>query len=202
MNPLKTLWVWVCRFRKRKGYGVHSPFAFYLIRAVINEKEAYYAYSELKKQRKGKSVLPEKVDRLLFRLSNYIQPATIVQVGDKYPLSVEYMKEGCKSAASFMLGAEEMLETALEAALKEKPLGLLHLTDVSNNREWFETALKHTSENTLFVIEGIHSGHDKWTWWKEIQQRKEVGITFDLYEVGLIFFDKSKQKQHYKVNFV
>ncbi len=101
-----------------------------------------------------------------------------------------------------MLGAEEMPETALEAALKEKPLGLLHLTDVSNNREWFEAALKHTSENTLFVIEGIHSGHDKWTWWKEIQQREEVGITFDLYEVGLIFFDKSKQKQHYKVNFV
>lgn len=201
MNPLKTLWIWGCRFRKRKGYGVHSPFAYNLIRFVINEKEAYYAYQDLKSHRSGKP-LPEKVDRLLLRLANYIQPQTIVQVGERYPLSLSYLQAGCTKASAVLLPEEEEPSQALKAVLNGKELGLFFVAPSGKTPQWVEHALPYADEKSLFVVYGIHSGKKMLAWWKEMQQREEVGITFDLYEAGLLFFDKSMIKQHYKVNFV
>lgn len=201
MNPFKTLWIWGCRFRKRKGYGVHSPFAYNFIRFVINEKDAYYTYQDLKDQRQGK-LMPEKVDRLLFRLSNEVQPETIVQVGEQYPLSLRYLQAGCTKASVALLGRTENPEQALRRALNGKGLHLFFVSAEENLLQWVKAALAHTDQKSLFIIDGIHSSKEMRAWWKDLQQREETGITFDLYEVGLIFFDKSRIKQHYKVNFV
>lgn len=202
MNIFKKMWVWTCRFRNRKGYGVHSPSAFYLIRAVINEKEAYYAYSELKEKRHVGKMLSENVDKLLLRLSNFIQPQSIVQVGKDFPLSLEYLSAGCKTAFCQALNGTESPEEGLKMLLEGKPLGLLHLTQVPTYQQWFKAALDYVTEKSLIVVEDIHKSKEQYTWWKTIQQQEEVGITYDLYEVGLVFFDKSKIKQHYKVNFI
>jgi len=180
---------------------VHSPSAFYLIRAVINEKDAYYAYSDLKKKRAGKMV-SEKVDKLLFRLSNYTQPHSIVQIGEDYPLSLEYLSEGCKKAFCKLFDGTESPDEAFKLALNGKSLDLLHLTLVPSYQQWFKAALDYVTERSLIVVEDIHKSQEYYTWWKTLQQMKEVGITYDLYEVGLVFFDKSKIKQHYKVNFI
>ena len=86
---LKRPFIWLYRFRHRCGYGVHSPFAFNLITHVIYETTPYYKYKELASEQKR--LMPQKgrawgyeslkVKRLLFRLVNYVQPATIVDVG-------------------------------------------------------------------------------------------------------------------------
>ena len=39
LRPLR----WLLRFRKRCGYGIHSPFAFQFVTGVIYEKGAYFA---------------------------------------------------------------------------------------------------------------------------------------------------------------
>lgn len=86
---LKRPFIWLYRFRHRCGYGVHSPFAFNLITHVIYETTPYYKYKELASEQKR--LMPQKdrawgyeslkVKRLLFRLVNYAQPATIVDAG-------------------------------------------------------------------------------------------------------------------------
>lgn len=43
-------WIWLKRFRHRRGYGVHSPFAFDFLTYVVYERGEYYAYRELKKR--------------------------------------------------------------------------------------------------------------------------------------------------------
>lgn len=81
---LKRPFIWLARFRHRCGYGVHSPFAFDLITNVIYERTPYYAYSSLEAEQKKISANSgrkwkhesKKVNRLLFRLVNYIQPDT------------------------------------------------------------------------------------------------------------------------------
>ena len=86
---LKRPFIWLARFRHRCGYGVHSPFAFDLITNVIYERTPYYAYSSLEAEQKKMSANSgrkwkhesKKVNRLLFRLVNYIQPDTIVDAG-------------------------------------------------------------------------------------------------------------------------
>ena len=41
------VFVWCCRVRHRRGYGVHSPYAYNLIKQVFFETETFYAYEEL-----------------------------------------------------------------------------------------------------------------------------------------------------------
>ena len=37
--------------------------------------------------------------------------------------------------------------------------------------------------------------------WKQLRKHTRVGVTFDLYDLGILFFDKSRAKQDYIVNY-
>ena len=39
-------------------------------------------------------------------------------------------------------------------------------------------------------------------WWKHLQEDERVKLTFDLYDIGLVFFDRKRIKQNYIVNFL
>ncbi|MGL4293702.1 MAG: hypothetical protein ACRCSQ_09020 [Bacteroidales bacterium] len=84
------------KVRYRKGFGVHSPFAFSLITQVIDESAPFYAYEEILKLKKKYSpltaILPKFVSRrmtsvkvlfLLYRLINRFGPKTILEVGNQ-----------------------------------------------------------------------------------------------------------------------
>ena len=93
MKLVRKPWIWVSRFRNRKGYGVHSPFAYSFIRGVVLETTPYYAYSELARLhpwwvRWGR-MYPLSCRQLLFRLANFAEPKTVVlltedEVAKKY----------------------------------------------------------------------------------------------------------------------
>ena len=71
----------VRKIKYRKGFGVHSPFAFSLITEVIEEKTPYYAYSVLQKLYNQKTVIPYKLSTLLLRLSNRFHARNILEIG-------------------------------------------------------------------------------------------------------------------------
>lgn len=193
VNSLKRVWIWIRRFRHRRGYGVHSPFAFQLITWVIYEKGRFYAYDELDRLRNQYSsdkINSRKVDRLLFRLANAVQPVTILDIGSPSTLSAAYLKAGCRSAR-WVSSSEMPVST----------LGLVHFGGCTPEPELLEQFLPLTDAKSLFVIEGIYDSPAMCQWWKQLVNDSRTGITFDLYDVGLVFFDKSKIKQHYIVNF-
>lgn len=207
MNLLLCLirpFIWLSRFRHRCGYGVHSPFAFNLITDVIYEKTPYYAYEllpiEEKKQAKEKSWKKEsqKVNRLLFRLVNKVQPQTILEVG--CPSASSIYLQGAKPSADFLF-ASDLSELFLEA---ETSVDLLYLNDEKKPalmEEVFNVCVNRTTANSLFIIKGIGYSRSMKALWKRLEKDERVGVTFDLYDVGLLFFDKTKIKQHYIVNF-
>lgn len=170
-NPL----VWLARFRHRKGYGVHSPFAFRFITDVIYERHPYYAYTELDKalplsmrlrQRKGL--------HLLLRLANYLQPQTILLPKDAW-WEKRYMQSGCKSARiKCQLAAGQVAMCFLKAPSDE--------------------ALQHLDEHSVLLLDNLQRHRD---WFKSIPSV----VSFDLYDLGIAFFDKQYNKQYYIVNF-
>lgn len=109
---LKRPFIWLYRFRHRCGYGVHSPFAFNLITHVIYETTPYYKYRELAAEQK--KLAPQKdrmwsyesvkVKRLLFRLVNYAQPATIVDAG--IPAASSLYLKAAKEGADYTAAAD------------------------------------------------------------------------------------------------
>lgn len=209
MNMILTIkrpFIWLRRFRHRCGYGVHSPFAFDLITNVIYEKTPYYSYhtlaervQKMKKNERGTWLrTPLKVNRLLFRLANRIQPQSIVHVGVS-SASCLYLKAGCKSASHIDITKKE-LATFVPTA----PIDFLYLdtslTSIEIN-EACQRLLPYMSTRGICVVGGVRYSHKRLQCWKKWENNEQTGISFDLYDVGLFFFDKTKIKQHYIVNF-
>lgn len=203
---LKRPFVWLSRIRYRCGYGVHSPFAFELITGLIYERTPYYAYQRLADEQKqqahtrGKDWNREskKINRLLFRLVNRRQPHTIVDAGVLSASSL-YLQSG-KAKAEYIF-ASELSELFLETG---SPVDFLYLHHYQNSEfveDVFRVCAARSTPQSVFVVYGIHYSRPMRALWKRLQADDRVGITFDLYDLGLLFFDCSKIKQHYRVNF-
>lgn len=204
---LHRIWNWGSRFRHRCGYGVHSPSDFFLITSVVYEKHPYYAYRMLERSGFPRR-LPhyrKKVNRLLFRLVNYIRPATLVEVGMGNGASIGYMRAACRTMHSVALPDGDRAETLrrLEETLRGmRAVDCLHIGHTPYYKEVFRAVLPYVGPHSCFIIGGIHRSKEKRKWWEEIVADRETGITFDLYDIGLVFFDKARYKQHYIVNFL
>ena len=94
--------VWLWRFRHRRGYGVHSPFAFDFITNVVYEHAPYYKYDELNEQvARQEAALghawshrePLRLKQLLFRMVNRAQPARIIHIGPPSAIGL-YLQAG------------------------------------------------------------------------------------------------------------
>ena len=203
---LKRPFIWLCRFRHRRGYGVHSPFAFSFIKGVVFERTAYYGYAPLREQekemarREGRGVLAEglRVRRLLFRVVNYAHPATIIDVGVPAASSL-YLKAACGGAV--YTGASGLSDLFLEAGV---PIDFLYVHDFRHPElveEVFRVCAPRATSHSVFVVEGIRYTPAMSALWKRLCKDGRVGVTFDLYDLGILFFDMSKPKQHYIVNF-
>ena len=224
---LKRPFIRLSRFRYRCGYGVHSPFAFSLITDVIYEKMPYYAYDLLKAEQKKRitttiasvkivrftaaavtapytthssrsAIVNTAINRLLFRLVNKVQPATIIEVGQ--PSAASLYLQSAKPSAGYLF-ASDLSELFLDA---DTPVDFLYLNDYRNPallEEVFNICSRRTTPNSLFVVHGICYSKAMKNLWKQLQNDERVGITFDLYDAGLLFFDTTKIKQHYIVNF-
>ncbi|WP_455674595.1 hypothetical protein [Phocaeicola sp.] len=204
---LHRLWIWCKRFRHRCGYGVHSPSDFFLITSVIYEKHHYYAYRALKK-RGFSSFLPhyrQKVNRLLFRLVNYYRPRTLIEVGIGNGASISYMRAASHTMDSVTIKGRDKEKTLrqLQGKLNELPVvDCLHIAQTPFYKEVFEQTLPHAGADSWFIIGGIHASKAKSEWWKQVVADERTGVTFDLYDIGLVFFDKKRYKQHHIVNFL
>ncbi|WP_321478636.1 hypothetical protein [uncultured Bacteroides sp.] len=203
---LKRPFIWIKRFRHRCGYGVHSPFAFNFITQVVYGKPLPQRYQELKKEEKkfnlaregGNSCELLRVKRFLLRLIDWLHPYAIVDVGPISSSSI-YLKANEREFS--YTAATDLSELFLE---KDIPIDFLYLhyyNDPEFVKEVFDVCVSRVSEKSVFVIHGICYSSKMKEMWRSIQEDARVGITFDLYDLGVIFFDREKIKQHYLVNF-
>jgi len=203
---LKRPFIWLQRFRYRCGYGVHSPFAFNFITSVIYDKKSYAAYKDLLLKEKemshnmGRGLMREsiKVNRLLFRLVNFAQPNTIIDAGTfSYSSLYLHASEASTSYNAF----SDLSELSLKKDLSIDFLYLHNYNNPSFVEEAFDICADRAHSQSLFVVQGIRYSAKMQSIWKKIQADERTGISFDLYDLGILFFDKKKIKQHYLINF-
>ena len=68
-------------------------------------------------------------------------------------------------------------------------------------QEFPDVTVQRVTLKSVFVVQGICYSKKMKTLWNQLKEDERVGVTFDLYDLGLLFFDKTKIKQHYIVNF-
>ncbi len=199
---IRRLWNWCKRFRYRCGYGVHSPSDFFLITSVIYEELPYYAYAELEKREfsLNEPHYRKKANRLLFRLVNFFQPKLFVEVGKGNGEALEYAWAAHPSMKAVSL--EEKDEKNLNKVLAGRSvIDFMHIAHTAHYQETFHAVLPYMGEHSCLVIAEPYASKEKEAWWKSLQQEEQVRITFDLYDMGLVFFDPKRYKQNYIVNF-
>lgn len=92
---IRNPFVWLRRILHRRGYGIHSPFAYSLVTQVLYTPGEYYADERLYPCRE-RLMHPRRtaVHRLMFRLANHWQPTVVSAPAELHP----YLHEGCRRA--------------------------------------------------------------------------------------------------------
>jgi len=198
--------VWLKRFRHRKGYGIHSPFAFEYVTYVIYEHTPYYIYKDMAdEEQKLKTVNGDewaysescKLKQLLFRMVNRAQPGTIVEAGIPTAASI-YLKGGKAEATYYSISNVEEIKNITESHID---FLYLHASDPKQMEEMLNKCLGRAHSTSVFAIQGIGWNKANKTLWSQAKQAPGVGITFDLYDLGILMFDPDYHKQDYIINF-
>lgn len=225
MYSLRKILVFICRARQSLGFGVHSPFMYQLIVDVFYERLPFYSYDYLKRLEVIKE-LPScsvKVNKLLFRLVNYFKPSTIIELGTGNGASAVWMSYAKKCDSIVTFSDTNLYEDRIRTFLSNYPAikyvssfsvdkikclldkkdncwDFVHIAHTDKYKEIFELLLGKAGPDTIVVIENI-SNPAKRNWWKEIESDARTGITVDLYDVGIVFFDKRHTKRAFKLIF-
>ncbi len=177
----------------------------------------------------GSSLKPSKFSQLLFRMVNYYQPKTILEVGTSLGITTAYLASAKKDASVItMEGAKAVAAVAKENFTK---LALTNITIVEGNFDetlaatvqplpsvdfafldgnhryeptirYFDTLLNHIHEYSIVIMDDIHWSEEMEQAWYKVQQYEQVTLTIDLYFIGILFFRKeNKVKQHFTIRF-
>lgn len=187
--------VWLRRLPYRRGYGIHSPFAFRLVTQVFYNKEKYYAYERLAQEQRHTPPcdIALRDCRLCFRLANDFQPQLIVvPAGSNYDLLAKYFEAGCRRAILRRSNAEMPSANALYYIGRQNAIAFL-----SNE-------LPTTISPYVIIVEGIYDSPLHRQAWQRCLTRltpAHHAVTFDLYRYGLIYITSKLNTQHYTINF-
>ncbi|MBR5150237.1 MAG: hypothetical protein IKU35_10750 [Bacteroidaceae bacterium] len=202
------------RYRHNRGFGVQSPRAFHFVTSVLKESHPYYDYAFINgvaaKCDGGKSAHC----RMLYRIVNHVQPSNIVMFAPHgvaacaiaaakrhvpaYVLNAP-STISLPEVASFMAARGcRMLSGGISPVIDATDkIGLLYVGRSFSYAAVVEEAIKHVAPDSVIIVEKIHSSPEMRQWWQKIKEHPEVCVTFDLYSMGLLFFDKNYKKQHY-----
>ena len=216
------------RMKTKYGYGVHSPWAYNLIENVINEHTAYYAYDDLYEHwKRSPEDLPqygEEMDKLLFRLTNFVNPQFILEIGTGSGVSTGYLASVNSRSRCVTIDAGNPHQRKIDNNLKHFqnvkyiiskrpvqditelleqnrqngiPLDMAHIAHIDRPDIVFEALVPYVNSKTLFVINGINRNANSKSWWQHIKSDPRVGVTFQFKRFGLVFFDLKMNKADY-----
>ncbi|MCE7996013.1 MAG: SAM-dependent methyltransferase [Roseivirga sp.] len=171
---------------------------------------------------------PPSFSRLLNRIITQQQFSTILELGTSLGLNTLYMQQACPYGTIYTLeGSPAIAERAKHhfdefgasnihiiegniddtlglALAKAKQIDLAYL-DANHCYEptlrYFESILPKLHHQSIVVIDDIHWSKEMNKAWKELIKHPGVSLSVDLFEGGLLFFDREIKKEHYVLSF-
>tara|TARA_R110000868_G_scaffold29106_6_gene108464 strand:- start:4001 stop:4651 length:651 start_codon:yes stop_codon:yes gene_type:complete len=168
--------------------------------------------------------ITSKRAELLFRITNYFQSESILEVGTSLGLASAAMALGNKSTKLTTL--EGCLETAKVAKNQFQEFELTNITSVVTPFEsylgnlkletltfkliffdgnhskkatlaYFEQLLSTVTNETVWIFDDIHWSAGMDEAWEIIKTHPKVTVTIDTFQWGLIFFRREQPKEHF-----
>ena len=172
-----------------------------------------------------RSLAKKKYAQMLARLVNWLGDGlTIVELGTSLGVTTAYMAamdsrnkvvtyEGCSEVATIAeenwkaLGIRniECRVGEITADVLERDLDKVDVAFIDANHTYtstlayFNVLAKKVHAKSVIVVDDIHYNPEMERAWKEICADERVTSTMDLYQMGLVFFDKHYWKRHYGI---
>ncbi len=175
------------------------------------------------------SLKPEKFSQLLFRMVQYYQPKTILELGTSFGITSAYLASGNNNAKLYTCeGAKNIAAIAMQTFthLNLKNIDLIEgdfaktfphllsrlqhidLAFIDGNHrkaptlDYFNQLLGVSQQSTILVFDDIHWSREMEEAWAQIQQHPAVTLTIDLFFIGIVCINTDiKVKQHFVVRF-
>jgi len=164
-----------------------------------------------------------KRQKLLYRLTRFHQPNSILELGTSLGLSTFAMAlghehsaittlEGCPATANktkeyfnrFGVNNIEILNTDFNTYLSgcNESFDLIYVDGNHTEKDtlrYFELLLKCIHHNSIVILDDIHWSREMNAAWKKIIANKQVTVSIDTFQWGLIFFRKEQKKQDFRI---
>lgn len=212
------------KIRYHKGHGIHSPFVYDLVRKVIEEKAPYYAYEDIKLILDACSktnLYPQKYNLLSFRLVNYFNAKRILEIGSGYGVNTLYLTapasdiicNSIETSAKKIRIARELYKNCnrnitlftdnkIPNFSEAQDCIFLDLNDYNKfpiDIAEYISNLCH--ENTFIIVKGIRTNKQQKMLWRSITNIEGRTAVLDLFNIGIMFFNKKLYKWNYKISF-
>lgn len=194
MNLLKRTAVWIRRLAHSAGFGIQSPWAYQMVRYVINEHWPYYAYEDLANVEGTSEWETLHLCRLYFRMSNYVQASIILDYQPQTDAYARFMKRGNLKSTIKQVGTPDELAN-------EPNIELMRMSLTGDYKKAFYTSLEKVTDTSVIILQDIYRDRETKAFWRDIVADERCTTTFDLYYCGLVFFDKKRYKENYIINF-
>jgi predicted O-methyltransferase YrrM len=174
---------------------------------------------------KTAGITPKRAE-LLFRITDYFQPDTILEIGTSLGLATSALSLGNPKASIVTL--EGCPETAKQAQLqlqkfncnnikcvvtefnsyleicnlKSKICNLIYFDgNHSKNAtlDYFELLLPSITNETVWIFDDIHWSQEMEEAWESIKNHPKVTVSIDTFQWGLVFFRYEQPKQHFVI---
>jgi len=170
--------------------------------------------------------ISSKRAELLFKIVNYFQPNTILEIGTSLGLATSAMSlgnknskvitlEGCPSTMAIAknqcklqnLNNIEFVNTKFEDYLSKDQLKTEHCQliyfDGNHSKkatlEYFNLLLPTITNDSVWLFDDIHWSKDMEEAWGIIKNHPKVTVTIDTFQWGIVFFRIEQEKEHFVI---
>ena len=192
---LKALCVWLQRMKYIQGFGIQSPSAFSFDRKVINDHTSYPIYAEVKDD-VNLNFTERKKARLLYRINRFVQANKFCFCPTKISRYEAYIKAACSTTLT--QAADKWGK--IDAETTPNDTAIYFLTACKQSKTFYERLRIAINGQSFVMVDNIKQTAEAKAFWQEIVDDERVSFSFDLYYIGIAFFDK-RPKQNYIINF-
>jgi predicted O-methyltransferase YrrM len=223
--------------RHRHGHGIHSPYLFEFINGVLFNSMGFSppleVISEHRKLRSAhgfvrQSSVSEKYGRFLFRVSRWLGPRMIVELGTGLGISTMYLFSGSPDTPLHSIeGDKERAALAAQlicrtcpgpvsihwGQMEEKLADILPLLPprflafVDGNHQYKPTLdyvgklVERSGEEGIIIMDDIYWSVGMQQAWKEIVAWPEIRVSIDLFHMGVLLLREDLPKTEIKIKF-
>lgn len=180
---------------------------------------------QIAKIAKTAGISPKRA-QLLFRIANYFQPDTMLEIGTSLGLATTALSlgnpkayittlEGCPETAKqaqsqlqkFNCNNVELIVSEFSNYLKNKQPTITNYQliyfDGNHSKkatlEYFELLLPTIENETVWIFDDIHWSKEMEETWETIKNHPIVTVSIDTFQWGLVFFRYEQPKQHFVI---